>query len=95
MEVHVNLASRDYYDYLPDATIFFATVKQKISLYGSCLNVLLAGGIASYFPAVTSYKYCTAIGTNTTFAREETSGYLRISTDATTTICFARVKKKK
>ena len=29
MEVHVNLASRDYYDYLPDATICFATVKQK------------------------------------------------------------------
>ena len=75
MEVHVNLASRDYYDYLPDATIFFATVKQKISLQflSQCPT---CGRNCIIFPAL--YKYCTAIGTepNIAFAREET-----ISTD--------------
>ena len=93
MEVHVFLASRDYYDYLPDATIFFATVKQKNQFTRSCLNVLVAGGIASYFQPVTSIAPPSE--RNQILLLPEKRRYLLISTDATITICFATIKQKK
>ena len=58
--MHVNLASREYYDSLPDATICFATVKQK----NQSMVVVSVSYLREELYHTAHYKYCTAIGTN-------------------------------